>query len=79
MGISVAGGASAASTPTAVATTSVNGKGTSLTVDLTVTNGVGVTGAVVKAIGSGYVNNEQVKVAKADAGTTNDVILYVKG
>ena len=79
MGISVAGGAGAASTAEGVATTSVNGSGTSLTVDLTVTKDVGVTAAVVKATGSGYVNNEQIKVAKAAAGTTNDVILYVKG
>ena len=68
-----------APTKEGVATASVNGSGKNMTVDLTVTNGVGVTAAVVKAIGSGYVNNEQIKVAKADAGTTNDVILYVKG
>ena len=79
MGISVAGGASSASTKEGVATTSVNGSGENLTVDLTVTKDVGVTAAAVKAIGSGYVNNEQIKVAKADAGTTDDVILYVKG
>ena len=79
LGISVAGGAAAASTKEGVATTSVNGSGENLTVDLTVTKDVGVTAAAVKAVGSGYVNNEQIKVAKADAGTTNDVILYVKG
>lgn len=80
LGISVPGGATAEdATKSGVATTSVNGSGENLTVDLTVKKGTGVTEAKVKAIGSGYVNNEQIKVAKADAGTTNDVILYVKG
>ena len=79
MGIAVAGGASADATKTGAATTTINGAGADLTVDLTVTSGVGVTEAKVKAVGSGYVMNERVKVAKADAGTTDDVELYLLG
>lgn len=79
MGIAVAGGAGADATKSGVATATINGAGTNLTVDLTVKDGVGVTEAKVKAIGSGYVMNERVKVAKADAGTTNDVELYLLG
>ena len=77
LGITTAGGASADATKTGVATTSENGSGSSMTVDLTVEDGIGVTEAKVKAVGSGYVVNERLKVAKAAAGTTNDVILYV--
>ena len=79
LGIAVAGGASSATTKTGAATVTVNGAGTGLTVDLTVTNGVGVTAAVVNAVGSGYLNNERVKVALADAGTTADAYLYALG
>ena len=48
-----------------------------MTVDLTVKKGIGVTEAKVKAVGSDYVVNERLKVTAANAGTTNDVILYV--
>ena len=77
LGIVIPGGASADSTKTAVATATINGSGTSMTVDLTVKNGTGVTEAKVKAVGTGYVMNERVKVAKAGAGTTADVELYI--
>ena len=77
LGIAVAGGASADATKTGVATATENGSGKDMTVDLTVKDGIGVTEAKVKAVGSGYVVNERLKVAKADAGTTNDVFLYV--
>ena len=79
LGIAVAGGAGAATTKTGATTATVNGAGTGLTVDLTVTKDVGVTGAVVNAVGSGYVNNERIKVALADAGTTADAYLYALG
>ena len=79
LGIAVAGGAAAATTKTGAATATVNGAGTGLTVDLTITKDVGVTGAVVNAVGSGYVNNERIKVALAAAGTTADAYLYALG
>ena len=78
LGITIKGGATAEdTTKSAVATATENGSGKDMTVDLTVKKGIGVTEAKVKAVGSGYVVNERLKVAKADAGTTNDVILYV--
>ena len=77
LGIVTAGGAGADTTKSAQATSSENGSGTGMTVDLTVKKDIGVTEAKVKAVGSKYVVNERLKVAKAAAGTTNDVILYV--
>ena len=73
------GGAAADASVAAAATTTVNGAGTGMTVKLTVKNGIGVTAAEVVAVGSDYVMNERVKVAKATAKTTNDVFLYILG
>jgi hypothetical protein len=67
-------GTSGATAKTGVATT--GGKGTGLTVDLIAAGGV-VTGAVVKAPGSGYAVGDVITVAKAVSGTGSDVTLVI--